>query len=128
MRNICIIIENHFHINGFALSLALKVRFFGTRKWPIRVRAREMRGGSPLSLPRAHPRNSYAPKIPVFFPLERLPCRQATEWFDLQKIGHSLQLSGWTVGPTRGSIQNREREGLEKSRAVTGNKYKTDSR
>ena len=35
MRNICIIIENHFHINGFALSLALKVRFFGTRKWPI---------------------------------------------------------------------------------------------
>ena len=37
MRNICIIIENHFHINGFALSLALKVRFFGTRKWPIRI-------------------------------------------------------------------------------------------
>ena len=35
MRNICIIIENHFHINGFALNLALKVRFFGTRKWPI---------------------------------------------------------------------------------------------
>ena len=33
---ICIIIKNHFHINGFALSLALKVRFFGTRKWPIR--------------------------------------------------------------------------------------------
>ena len=32
---ICIIIKNHFHINGFALSLALKVRFFGTRKWPI---------------------------------------------------------------------------------------------
>ena len=28
-------IKNHFHINGFALSLALKVRFFGTRKWPI---------------------------------------------------------------------------------------------
>ena len=42
MRNLCceneffcIIIKNHFHINGFALSLALKVRFFGTRKWPI---------------------------------------------------------------------------------------------
>ena len=33
---ICIIIKNHFHINGFALSLALKVRFFGTRKWPNR--------------------------------------------------------------------------------------------
>ena len=29
------IIKNHFHINGFALSLALKVRLFGTRKWPI---------------------------------------------------------------------------------------------
>ena len=35
MSFICIIIKNHFHINGFALSLALKVRFFGTRKWPI---------------------------------------------------------------------------------------------
>ena len=35
MSFICIIIENHFHINGFALSLILKVRFFGTRKWPI---------------------------------------------------------------------------------------------
>ena len=37
MSFICIIIKNHFHINGFALSLALKVRFFGTRKWPIKV-------------------------------------------------------------------------------------------
>ena len=35
MSFICIIIKNHFHINGFALSLALKVRFFGTWKWPI---------------------------------------------------------------------------------------------
>ena len=35
MSFICIIIKNHFHINGFALSLALKVRFFGTRKWPL---------------------------------------------------------------------------------------------
>ena len=35
MSFICIIIENHFYINGFALSLVLKVRFFGTRKWPI---------------------------------------------------------------------------------------------
>ena len=37
MSFICIIIKNHFHINGFALSLALKVRFFGTRKWPIHL-------------------------------------------------------------------------------------------
>ena len=37
MSFICIIIENHFHINGFALSLVLKVRFFGTRKWPIKL-------------------------------------------------------------------------------------------
>ena len=37
MSFICITIENHFHINGFALSLALKVRFFGTRKWPIKL-------------------------------------------------------------------------------------------
>ena len=35
MSFICIIIKDHFHINGFALSLALKVRFFGTRKWHI---------------------------------------------------------------------------------------------
>ena len=35
MSFICIIIKTHFHINGFALSLALKVRFYGTRKWPI---------------------------------------------------------------------------------------------
>ena len=35
MSFICIIIKTHFHVNGFALSLALKVRFFGTRKWPI---------------------------------------------------------------------------------------------
>ena len=35
MSFICMIIKNHFHINGFALSLTLKVRLFGTRKWPI---------------------------------------------------------------------------------------------
>ena len=34
MSFICIIIKNHFRINGLALSIALKVRFFGTRKWP----------------------------------------------------------------------------------------------
>ena len=28
--------KTHFHNKGFALSLVLKVRFFGTRKWPIR--------------------------------------------------------------------------------------------
>ena len=38
MSFICIIIKNHFHINSFALSLALKVRFFWTRKWPIALR------------------------------------------------------------------------------------------
>ena len=27
--------RTHFHNKGFALSLVLKVRFFGTRKWPI---------------------------------------------------------------------------------------------
>ena len=27
--------ETHFHNKGFAVSLVLKVRFFGTRKWPI---------------------------------------------------------------------------------------------
>ena len=27
--------KTHFQNKGFALSLVLKVRFFGTRKWPI---------------------------------------------------------------------------------------------
>ena len=29
----------YFHNKGFALSLVLKVRFFGTRKWPIQLSA-----------------------------------------------------------------------------------------
>ena len=29
--------KTHFHNKGFALSLVLKVRFFGTRKWPIKI-------------------------------------------------------------------------------------------
>ena len=29
--------KTHFHNKGFALSLVLKVRFLGTRKWPIRA-------------------------------------------------------------------------------------------
>ena len=27
--------KTHFHNKGFELNLVLKVRFFGTRKWPI---------------------------------------------------------------------------------------------
>ena len=27
--------KTHFHKKGFALGLALRVRVFGTRKWPI---------------------------------------------------------------------------------------------
>ena len=30
--------KTYFHNKGFALSLVLKVRFFGTRKWPIMPR------------------------------------------------------------------------------------------
>ena len=29
--------KTHFHNKGFALSLVLRVRFFGTRKWPIEL-------------------------------------------------------------------------------------------
>ena len=29
--------KTHFHNKGFALNLVSKVRFFGTRKWPIDV-------------------------------------------------------------------------------------------
>ena len=35
MSFICIIIKTHVHNKGFALSLGLKVKLFGTRKWPI---------------------------------------------------------------------------------------------
>ena len=28
-------VENHVHSNGFALSPAMKQRFYATRKWPI---------------------------------------------------------------------------------------------
>ena len=37
MSFICIIIKTHFHNKGFALSLVLKVKLFGTRKWPIEL-------------------------------------------------------------------------------------------
>ena len=30
--------KTHFHMKGFALSLVLKVRVFGTRKWSIYIR------------------------------------------------------------------------------------------
>ena len=33
--------KTHFHNKGFALSLVLKVRFFGTRKWPIKMKREE---------------------------------------------------------------------------------------
>ena len=36
---ICMRINNHFHINGFALSLALKQKLGPTRKWPIKATA-----------------------------------------------------------------------------------------
>ena len=34
--------KTHFHNKGFALSLVLKVRFFGTRKWPINTLALDL--------------------------------------------------------------------------------------
>ena len=33
--------KTHFHNKGFALSLVLKVRFFGTRKCPIKMKREE---------------------------------------------------------------------------------------
>ena len=35
MSLICRRIKNHFHVNGFVLSLALNQRLEATRKWPI---------------------------------------------------------------------------------------------
>ena len=41
---------SHFHNKGFALSLVLKVRFFGTRKWPIVDKSAQFRQASQLLL------------------------------------------------------------------------------
>ena len=38
MSCICMRMKNHFHISGFALSLALKQRLLATRKWPLPVK------------------------------------------------------------------------------------------
>ena len=35
MSSICMGIKNHFEVNGFTLSLALKQRLEATWKWPI---------------------------------------------------------------------------------------------
>ena len=32
--------KTHFHNKGFALGLVLRVRFFGTRKWPIGIKVK----------------------------------------------------------------------------------------
>ena len=42
--------KTHFHKKGCELSLILKVRVFGTRKWPIKKRGsmRFVMGGGPL--------------------------------------------------------------------------------
>ena len=34
--------KTHFHQKGFALSLVLKDRVFGTRKWPIKFTLRDV--------------------------------------------------------------------------------------
>ena len=37
MSYICMKMKNHFHIDGVAVSLALKWRLEATRKWSIRL-------------------------------------------------------------------------------------------
>ena len=52
MSYICMRIKEHFHINGFGLSLALKQRLGATQKWPIArtITSTESRPHSPLLL------------------------------------------------------------------------------
>ena len=52
MSYICMRIKEHFHINGFALSLALKQRLGATQKWLIarKITSTESRPHSPLLL------------------------------------------------------------------------------
>ena len=38
--------KTHFHNKGFALSLVLKVKLFGTRKWPIDKNWKEKGNGA----------------------------------------------------------------------------------
>ena len=56
-------IKNHFHINSFALSLALKVRFFLTRKWPIDSQA------------------LFQKRVPGFLQVSKREKTFAAEWF-----------------------------------------------
>ena len=44
MNFICLRINNHIHINGFALSLSLKQRPWANRKWPILESLERKRG------------------------------------------------------------------------------------
>ena len=40
--------KTHFHNKGFALRLVLKVRFFGTRRWPIGSIGARLRSASTI--------------------------------------------------------------------------------
>ena len=41
--------KTHFHNKGFALSLVLKAKFFGTRKWPLPFTGKRPRSLKPVS-------------------------------------------------------------------------------
>ena len=50
MSFICVRIKNHFHINGFALSLALKQRVRATRKfWKLQGRGKRETNFTPIT-------------------------------------------------------------------------------
>ena len=42
--------KTHFHNKGFALSLVLKVKLFGTRKWPISLQTQTYFRSSEIGL------------------------------------------------------------------------------
>ena len=69
-----ILMQSHFHKNGFALRLALKQRHKGTRKWPIKHSYLEKQRISYLGL--------FSTRPLVARPLEAL-CRDPHPWNSL---------------------------------------------
>ena len=80
--------KTHFHKKGCALSLILKVRVFGTRKWPILMQ-------QPAKYARALGRERASNRARLIFATSLLSesLAQANLYYDFSTIRRLLQLS-----------------------------------
>ena len=85
--------KTHFHNKGFALSLVLKVRFFGTRKWPIPPQGLRDNRKSRKLVAKGGNYVSHELLIACRFPLFGL----ATIWSKLLKTLSYLSLNGLSI-------------------------------